>query len=134
MKASLYCMPAFGVFLSPSLPKTVFSLDSAKKSAPAKSESASIDPGWPREADRTGTRFVYYQPQVDEWKDFRELRARVAFTLTPKGGKPAVGIEELTGNTITDLEKRTVLINDIEITAGWSNPSGFGRCLVALLM
>jgi hypothetical protein len=117
MKASLYCTLAFAVFLSPSLPKTVFSLDSAEKSAAAKSESTSLDPGWPREVDRNGVRFVYYQPQVDEWKDFRELRARVAFTLSPKGGKPAVGIEELKGDTTTDLEKRTVLINNIEITA-----------------
>jgi hypothetical protein len=117
MKASLHCTLALAVFLSPSLSKTVFSLDSAEKSAAAKSESTSLDPGWPREVDRNGIRFVYYQPQVDEWKNFQELRARVAFTLTPKGGKPAVGIEELKGNTITDLEKRTVLINNIEIVA-----------------
>jgi hypothetical protein len=115
MKASpprtLVCV----VLLSLSLPKTVLSLDSAQKSASAKSESTSLDPGWPREVDRNGVRFVYYQPQVDEWKNFRELRARMAFTLTPKGGKPAVGIEELKGDTVTDLEKRTVLINNIEI-------------------
>jgi hypothetical protein len=50
-------------------------------------------------------------------ENLRELRARVAFTLTPTGGKPIVGIEELKGDTVTDLEKRNVLINNIEIVA-----------------
>jgi hypothetical protein len=45
MKASLFCTLAFAVFLSSSLPKTVFSLASAEKSAAAKSESTSLDPG-----------------------------------------------------------------------------------------
>ncbi|HXO96456.1 MAG TPA: hypothetical protein VN857_07720, partial [Chthoniobacterales bacterium] len=103
--------------LLPLWPKTSLCLDSAKKSTYPESESKSLDPGWPREVDRNGVRFVYYQPQVDEWKNLRELRARVAFTLTPKGGKPAVGIEELKGDTVADLEKRTVLINNIEIVA-----------------
>lgn len=105
-----------GLFL-PLWSKTALCLDSAKKPTYPESESKSLDPGWPREVDRNGVRFVYYQPQVDEWKNLRELRARVAFTLTPEGGKPAVGIEELKGETVTDLEKRTVLINNIEIVA-----------------
>jgi hypothetical protein len=29
------------------------------------------------------------------------------FVLTPKGGKPAVGIEELSGHTVANLENRT---------------------------
>jgi hypothetical protein len=88
-----------------------------KEIAHPDSESKSLDPGWPREVDRNGVRFVYYQPQVDEWKNLRELRARVAFTLMPKGEKPVVGIEELKGDTVANIEKRTVLINNIEIVA-----------------
>jgi hypothetical protein len=87
---------------------------------PASPESPSpkqLDPGWPREVTRNGIRFVYYQPQVDEWKDFRELRARLAFVLTPKDGKPIVGVEELKGRTTANVETRTVLIDNIEITA-----------------
>jgi hypothetical protein len=76
-----------------------------------------LDPGWPREITRNGIRLVYYQPQVHEWKNFRELRARFAFTLTPKEGKSAVGIEEVRGNTVADLQTRTVLIDNIEIVA-----------------
>src|SRR5260370_13247532 len=117
MKASFPRTLLFGVLLLLLWPKTTLCLDFAKKSVYPESESRSLDPGWPREVDRNGVRFVYYQPQVDEWKNLRELRARVAFTLTPKGGKPAVGIEELKGDTVADLEKRTVLINNIEIVA-----------------
>ena len=117
MKASFAHTLLLTGLLLPLSPKTSLCLDSPKKSTYPESESKSLDPGWPREVDRNGVRLVYYQPQVDEWKNLRELRARVAFTLTPKGGKPAVGIEELKGDTVADLEKRTVLINNIEIVA-----------------
>lgn len=75
------------------------------------------DPGWPREFTRNGIRTVYYQPQVDDWRDFRELQARAAFVLTPADGKTAVGVEELRGRTTVDLERRTVRIDNIEIVA-----------------
>ena len=117
MKASFPRTLLFAALLLVFWPKTTLCLDSAKKLAHPDSESKSLDPGWPREVDRNGVRFVYYQPQVDEWKNLRELRARVAFTLTPKGEKPVVGIEELKGDTVANLEKRTVLINNIEIVA-----------------
>ena len=78
-------------------------------------QSKTVDPGWPREITRNGVRLVYYQPQVDEWKNLRELKARFAFVLTPANGKPAVGVEEVRGQTHTDLERRTVLIDNIEI-------------------
>jgi hypothetical protein len=89
----------------------------SNKTVSPTSGSKELDPGWPREITRDGIRLVYYQPQVDEWKDFRELRARLAFTLTGKDGKPAVGIEELRGHTVANVENRTVLIDNIEITA-----------------
>src|SRR6202045_749667 len=78
-------------------------------------QSKTLDPGWPREITRNGVRLVYYQPQVDEWKNLRELRARLAFVLTPSNGKPVVGVEEVRGETRTDLERRTVFIDNIQI-------------------
>ena len=75
--------------------------------------SPALDPGWPREITRNGVRLIYYQPQVDEWKNFRDLRARFAFTLTPQEGKSAVGIEEVRGRTNADLQTRTVLIDNM---------------------
>jgi len=31
------------------------------------------------------------QPQVDDWKNYQELDARLAFTLTPANGQSHVG-------------------------------------------
>ena len=89
-----------------------------EKKQPATTERSSPnDPGWPRQVMRDGNRLVYYQPQVDEWKDLREIKARMAFVLTPKEGKSAVGVEELSGDTATDLENRTVRITNIKAEA-----------------
>lgn len=33
------------------------------------------DIGWPREKTQNGARIVYYQPQIDSWKDYRMLDA-----------------------------------------------------------
>jgi hypothetical protein len=108
----------FHLFLGLSSAQAMVGLFAAEKPAsPEPPGSKQLDPGWPREVTRNGIRFVYYQPQVDEWKDFRELRARLAFVLTPKDGKPAVGVEELKGRTTANVETRTVLIDNIEITA-----------------
>jgi hypothetical protein len=87
----------------------------SKEAAAATSDSPAKDPGWPRDIARNNVRLVYYQPQVDEWKDLRQLRARIAFVLMPDKGKPAVGLEEVQGDTHTDLKQRTVLIDNIKI-------------------
>lgn len=78
--------------------------------------SLPIDPGWPREITHEGTKLVYYQPQIDEWKDYNKLTARVAFSLTPKGGKQTVGIATIQGDTVVDKSKRTVMIDDLHFT------------------
>ena len=41
---------------------------------------------------RDGNRLLVYQPQVDNWKNFHDLTWRIAVSLTPKGGKEAVGV------------------------------------------
>jgi hypothetical protein len=96
-----------------------------REAVPSTPQSKTLDPGWPREITRNGVRLVYYQPQVDEWKNLRELRTRFAFVLTPNNGKPVVGVEEVRGDTQTDLERRTVLIDNIEIV-GIRFPSSSG--------
>lgn len=50
------------------------------------------DIGWPREMTQNGTRIVYYQPQIDQWTDYRMLDARMAISVTPTGGKPTPGV------------------------------------------
>jgi hypothetical protein len=78
-------------------------------------EGLAGDPGWPREVEKGGSKLVYYQPQVDAWKDYREIRARYAFSLTPAGGKPVVGVASLEARTTVDKESRTVAVKNIEI-------------------
>jgi len=75
------------------------------------------DPGWPRELTKDGAKLSYNQPQIDEWANYRLLKMRSAFALTPKGGKAAVGVAELEGHTIADMQARTVFIEDLKITA-----------------
>ncbi len=73
------------------------------------------DIGWPREINRNGARLIYYQPQIDDWKDYRELSGRVAVSLTPKGGQPVLGVASVKASTISDVQARTVFIQHIEL-------------------
>lgn len=84
---------------------------------PAPPPAATQDLGWPRQLTREGSTLVYYQPQLDEWKDYQKLKARIAFTLTPKGDKELPGVASLTANTLVDNESRTVFLRDIAVTS-----------------
>src|SRR5436309_1596130 len=74
------------------------------------------DPGWPRAKTSNGNRLTVYQPQVDNWKSFKELSWRMAVSLTPKGGKEVVGVVEMKGNTEVDNVNKVVVITNPEIT------------------
>jgi hypothetical protein len=78
--------------------------------------SVAQDLGWPREKGNAGSKLIYYQPQLDDWKDFRQLEARMAVSLAPAGGQPAVGVLYLRARTDADLETRNVVISRVEIT------------------
>src|SRR5208282_4335097 len=74
------------------------------------------DPGWPRQRVVQGNTLVNYQPQIDDWKNFRELKFRMAFSLTPAGGKAVVGAAFLIAITDVDTENHMVLLHDIQAT------------------
>src|SRR3984957_12078002 len=74
------------------------------------------DIGWPREMTQNGARIVYYQPQIDQWSDYRTLDARMAISVTPAGGKPTLGVVSIQARTDADKENRTVLISNIKLT------------------
>jgi hypothetical protein len=78
--------------------------------------SVAQDPGWPRQITKQGSTLVYYQPQVDDWKDFTDLTWRMAFSLTPAGGKQVVGVLEVQGHTDVDNDSKMVLISNLKIT------------------
>ncbi len=73
------------------------------------------DPGWPRQIEKNGTTLVYYQPQIDEWKDYKELFFRVAFSIKPKAGKEALGVASLQAGTMVDTNNHTAYIRDIQV-------------------
>jgi hypothetical protein len=82
----------------------------------AKPNKAPSDPGWPRQFSNAQGKLVYYQPQVDEWKDFEELNFRMAFALTPKGQKEIVGIMVLKAQTDVDVDDHEVVLSKFDIT------------------
>ena len=74
------------------------------------------DIGWPREKTQNGARIVYYQPQIDSWKDYRTLDARMAIQVTPAGGKTTPGVVSIQARTDANKETRTVVISNIKLT------------------
>lgn len=90
----------------------------AQQAAPASAakETAAKDPGWPRVIDRDGIKLTCYQPQIDAWENYKKLQARLAFTIDPPDGDPAIGVVEMEGATTSNLDDRTVLIKDLHIT------------------
>ena len=77
---------------------------------------ATTDIGWPREVTKNGSKLVYYQPQIDNWKDFKEITAEVAFSLTPKDGKEVLGVASMQAETLVDKDSRNVFFKNLEVT------------------
>ena len=73
------------------------------------------DSRWPRIRTDQGNTLIIYQPQVDDWKDFKEVDWRMAFSLTPKGGKQAIGVAEMHGRTTVNNDAKMVLIDNIKV-------------------
>ena len=85
--------------------------------ASAPSPAAVGDPGWPRQIVKNGVKLVYYQPQVDSWEKYQLLKARMAFSLTPQSGKPALGVVSVEAGTTVDNNTRTVYLHDLKYTS-----------------
>src|SRR6266567_800387 len=83
---------------------------------PAAAPDQTGDSSWPREKFSNGTRLIIYQPQVDDWQNFQDLSWRMAISLTPKGGKTAVGVVEMKGNTNIDNVAKLVVISNPQVT------------------
>ncbi len=79
--------------------------------------SMAQDPGWPRQITKPGGTLVLYQPQVDDWKDYKEVDARMAFTLTPAGGKSHVGVVTVHLQSAANMDDHTVFLSNPEVTS-----------------
>ncbi len=112
--------PGFGQQTPP--PRTQPGTPAAPKAAPPKTAAAkpaaaaATDVGWPRVyTDGTAT-MAAHQPQVEDWKDFKELTMRFAVEMTPqKGAKKAMAAVHLLALTDTDMENRTVVLHDPKV-------------------
>ncbi len=69
-------------------------------------------PQWPVEFQKDGNRLIIYQPQLRDWKNFRDLIADSAVSITPRGGQPVLGVATWHSNTLTDTQTRLVVIKD----------------------
>ncbi len=74
------------------------------------------DPGWPRQQTNASGHLVYYQPQIDNWKDFKELDFRMAFAFTPAKEKEIIGIVVMRAQTNVSVDDRNVVLNNFEVT------------------
>jgi hypothetical protein len=82
--------------------------------AQSSSTAAPQDLGWPRQFTRNGATLTIYQPQLDGWKNYKELTARAAFALTPAGGQETLGVASVKADTIVDKDARTVFLRDVK--------------------
>jgi hypothetical protein len=73
------------------------------------------DPGWPRKVVNSGGKLIIYQPQVDDWQNFTDVKWRQAFQLTPTGGKEIVGAATFDGTTDVNTDTHTVIIYAIQV-------------------
>lgn len=73
-------------------------------------------PGWPRTIVKPGGKLVLYQPQVDDWKSFQVVDARMAFTVTPTGGKQRPGVVTVQLQSTVNMDAHTVFLNDPKVT------------------
>ena len=75
------------------------------------------DPGWPRTKTAQGNKLVYYEPQVDDWKNFTDLDFRMAVQLTLAGNtKPVVGVVSIHGVSNVDTFNHNVTVGNLTVT------------------
>ncbi|MBN9299499.1 MAG: hypothetical protein J0I41_21035 [Filimonas sp.] len=74
---------------------------------------AQQDAGWPRQIKNDDGTLLIYQPQIEDWKDYKSLTGNIAFSLTPKDGKEIHGVATFQSETTVDKENRTVYLKSI---------------------
>ncbi|MCB2189288.1 MAG: hypothetical protein KQJ78_22960 [Deltaproteobacteria bacterium] len=73
--------------------------------------AAPADPGWPRVFQKDGRELLVYQPQIDSWENYQKLHLRCAIAVkTGPAAKEKYGVAEITADTVTDHETRTVAV------------------------
>jgi hypothetical protein len=73
------------------------------------------DPGWPRQIVKPGGTLIIYQPQVDDWNNFTDIKWRQAFQLTPVGAKQIVGAATFEGATEVNTDTHMVFMSNLRV-------------------
>jgi hypothetical protein len=80
-------------------------------------QEEAADPGWPRMFESNGNKVVVYQPQLDEWVDYKTLKGKAAAVVELKGDdKTYYGALDIEADSETDHESRIVLLKNFRIT------------------
>jgi len=93
---------------------------SAKPAPVFGGRSVQEDQEWPQELmGGDGSTVLLYQPQVESWKDYKLLRARMAVAFRRMGTpNPVLGGVVLEGDTAASIEQDKVRISNIRIVSG----------------
>jgi hypothetical protein len=76
------------------------------------------DNGWPRQIVGSGASLLVYQPQIDSWNAYKNLKGQAAFSIAPKSGaKATVGVASFHALTDVNKDNRTVYLHDITYTS-----------------
>ena len=72
---------------------------------------------WPREKTLAdGTQVTLFQPQIDSWELYAKLEFHLAAVFTlPDAGPIVPGVLQLTADTTTDFETRTVVAYNMKV-------------------
>ncbi|MFH0729058.1 MAG: hypothetical protein V2B19_22305 [Pseudomonadota bacterium] len=77
----------------------------------ASNAAPAADPGWPRVFQKNNKQLTVYQPQVDYWKDYKDLHFRSAIAVkTGASKKEKLGVMEIDADTVTDHSSRVVAV------------------------
>ncbi|NPA35926.1 MAG: hypothetical protein GXO47_03650 [Chlorobi bacterium] len=90
-------------------------LSSLQIATSQKKENETTKLQWPKEIEKNGTVVVLYQPQLESFKG-NILKGRMALSVTPKGEDIIFGALWFKARLATDLDKRTALLEKIDIT------------------
>lgn len=106
----------FMAFLAPS---SGFSQSSQTSQTSQTPQTKAPPSEWPKEFSLQKGKLMVYQPQIDEWPDYKIVKARSAIAFLATGTKePQFGIIELQARTEVDFESRLVKLTKLQITGG----------------
>ena len=80
----------------------------------AQTGTGSSASGWPQRMAKNGHVVLVHAPQIDSWEQHAKVAFRAAVAVQPRGeAKPIYGVVDVTADTATDFDRRTVVATNI---------------------